>query len=294
MDRLLVAVDVDGTLVDAEFDDRLRAPEIAAIRRVREAGHVLALCTGRNRRSCAWVVESTEGALDGAPRILLNGAVVLAGDPPETLREAGLDRPILRRLVELFRSHDVLPMVFETEDDGGRLIHEPLDPNPVLAEYLRRRRDSVGAVDVVEDLLAALPERALEVGSIDEAGKVRALTDRLRGDLGDAVRVINTESLLQGGRFHWVEAFQAESDKGSAVGLLAGELGIPMERVVAVGDNYNDLDMFARAGHSAAMGNAPDEVRRSADRVVGHVRENGAARLLDEIADGLWPIRGET
>ncbi len=50
---LLVAVDVDGTLLNTEFEDVLGSREIAAMDAVRAAGHVLALCTGRNLNSVA-------------------------------------------------------------------------------------------------------------------------------------------------------------------------------------------------------------------------------------------------
>ena len=289
--RILVAIDVDGTLINTEFDDFLRPREIEAIRGVREAGHELALCTGRNALSCASVIETADGVLDGAPRILLNGAVVISGEPERILREAGLERSIQERLIGLFREYGMLPMVFGGGADGNRLMHEPMEPNHVLGEYLRRRRETVGEIDVVEDLSARLPASALEIGTIDRSDKVAALTARVREELGDEVWVVNTESLLSRGAFMWIEVYQPQTNKGAAVKILADELGIPRERIVAVGDNYNDLDMFEAAGHSVAMGNSPHEVRLVADRVALHVRDHGAAVILEEIAAGAWPAR---
>jgi 5-amino-6-(5-phospho-D-ribitylamino)uracil phosphatase len=288
--KILVAVDVDGTLINTEFDDFLREPEIEAIRHVRAAGHELALCTGRNALSCASVIDTAQGVLDGAPQILLNGALIFLNSPRRTLREAGLPRETIKRLVELFREYDVLPMIFGAESSGGQLIHEDLATNPVLTEYLQRRRDKVGAVEVVNDIMDYLPSMALEVGSIAELSKTTALTDRIRSEMGDQVWVVNTESLLSRGAFMWIEVYQPQCNKGAAINLLADELKIPRERVVAIGDNYNDLDMFTAAGHSVAMGNAPRDVQSAADRVAEHVRDHGAARVLEEIAAGDWPV----
>ncbi len=102
MKKLLIAVDVDGTLIDTEFEDTIRPTVADAIKRVRNAGHVLALCTGRNSRSAAHVVKSANGALDGVPMILLNGAVVHNGELSGTIRQAGLDKQTQKSVVELF------------------------------------------------------------------------------------------------------------------------------------------------------------------------------------------------
>jgi hydroxymethylpyrimidine pyrophosphatase-like HAD family hydrolase len=72
--RLLVAIDVDGTLLDSEFEDALRPREVAALLAVRAAGHVVALCTGRNSRSIEGLLRRGDGALADLPLVLLNGA----------------------------------------------------------------------------------------------------------------------------------------------------------------------------------------------------------------------------
>ncbi len=288
-DRLLVAVDVDGTLLNVEFDDDLAAPEREAVRRVRAAGHVLALCTGRNRQSAARVIESADGALDGAPRILLNGAVVLDGE--RVLREAHLGREMLAGLTELFKSHGVLPGLFTDDDENGGLTIESVEPNSVLAGYLERRGARVGPVRYVDDLRGHLPASALEIGSIDEQGVIEALSADVRATYGDRVQVVNTQTLLSREPYLWIEVYAADCTKGSGLTLLAGSYGVPRERIVAIGDNYNDLDMFTAAGHRVAMGNAPADVRAAADRVAPPVSEHGAATVLEEIAAGLYPRR---
>ena len=286
--KYLVAVDVDGTLLNTEFDDVVAPRERKAVSRLREAGHVLALCTGRNRHSVAHVIATADGVLDGVPRILLNGAQVFDGGSGRVLREAGLPPEMLAALVTVFREHGVLPGMF-TDDDVGGLTIENQPPNSVLGNYLRRRGEKVGAVRVVDDLLDHLPDSALEIGTIDEKDKVMALTAAVRRTFGDAVQIINTETLLARDAYMWIEVYAADCTKGSGLSLLARELAVPKERIVAIGDNYNDLDMFTAAGHRVAMGNAPEAVRAAADRVAPDVAEHGAAVVIEEITAGLYP-----
>ena len=67
--------------------------------------------------------------------------------------------------------------------------------------------------------------------------------------------------------------FPVRADKGTALRLVAGKLDIPLGQVLAIGDNPNDMPMFAAAGTSVAMGNAPPEVKDSAT-VVGPTNDD--------------------
>ena len=183
----------------------------------------------------------------------------------------------------------MLPLLFGTDEDGGDIVLEPLEPNTVLGRYLAKRRDRVGHVTVVDDLLESLPETALEVGTIDRAEVVLPLSEAVRAELGDAVQVVNTQSLLAREEYLWAEVYRSACSKGSGLRVLAEALEIPMARTVALGDNYNDLDLFDAAAHSVAMGNAPADVKSQADRVAPDVRDCGAAQVLEEIALGHWP-----
>ncbi len=290
-ERYLIAVDVDGTLLNTEFEDQLRPREVAAIAAARRAGHVVALCTGRNSRSVDGLLARSGGGLDDLPLILLNGAVVVGGEPRRRLVHAVLGRDTLRRVVEIFRQHGAVAMVYDIEDRGGFLYHEDCQANSVLTRYLARRRETVGAIVTVPNLLRHMPETALEVGTIDEHGLVRALSEQIRRELKEEVAVINTESLLSRHAYGWAEVYHRDCSKGQGVLLLAREIGILPENIIAVGDNYNDLDLFAVSAHSVAMGNAPAAVQAAADSIAPPVTDFGAAVVLEEITAGRLPGR---
>jgi hydroxymethylpyrimidine pyrophosphatase-like HAD family hydrolase len=70
-----------------------------------------------------------------------------------------------------------------------------------------------------------------------------------------------------------------------AVGVrhLARRAGVPMANVLAVGDNFNDLEMLAAVGHGAAMPSAPEPVRAAARYVAPPLAEEGAAQLIERL-----------
>jgi Cof subfamily protein (haloacid dehalogenase superfamily) len=291
MQKMLVAVDVDGTLLDTEFDDVLRQREIDALCAVRSAGHEVALCTGRNLRSLQALLRQSGWEPDDLPLVLLNGALVWGGRPRRQLCCNLLDGGQVRRLVELFHAHDTVAMVYGADDDGGWLYHETRPVNDILGRYLDLRRDKIGAIEAVDDLLSLDLPRALEVGTIDERARISTLSRAIGAELAGEIRTINTRSLLGEGAYYWAEAYRLGSDKGTGVRTLAAECGVAEEDVVAIGDNYNDLDMFDVAGTSVAMANSPDEVKERADTVTGSVAEGGAAAVLEQIAGGTFPVR---
>ena len=284
--RLLIAADVDGTLLSTETDDRLRPREIAALEAVRAAGHTVALCTGRNRQSLEAMLDRSGWHPADLPKVMLNGAMVDGGAGVGVLAHHELPRDVVARLVRLFRAHGAVPMVYAGDGDGGTLLHERGEINPVLARYLDHRRERVGAITDVDDLTGHLPPTSLEVGTIDLEAVIAPLTAAVRADLGDAVRVINTRSLLGGGRYFWAEVYHRACSKGTGVRLLAGRFGFAAGDIVAVGDNYNDVDMFAEAALSVAVAGGPEDVQAAADMVVGAVADSGVADLLERIAAG--------
>jgi len=136
-DRLLVAVDVDGTLLDTEFEDEMRPREQEAINRVREAGHLVAFCTGRNSRSLNAVLTRSGMAMTGSPMVLLNGAVIFGGDPWRKLYAWSLEPAVLRRLVEIFRLHDAVAMIYDHFDEPLELISGQILVNEALPDNNR-------------------------------------------------------------------------------------------------------------------------------------------------------------
>ncbi len=284
--QLLVAVDVDGTLLNTEFEDKLRRREIEALDSVRKSGHILALCTGRNQRSVAGLMRQSAWQPKDLPLALLNGAVIWGGTPFRCLASNTLGPEEIQTTLKLFKNHDTVPMLYGNDDDGGIVYHESRPVNDILARYLGMREGSVGGIRKIDDLLKEKFESALEIGTIDTRKKVMSLSTSLRREMGCKVKVINTESLLGNGQFFLAEVFHGTCDKGFGLLTLAREYGIPVADTLAIGDNYNDLDMFKAAGFSVAMGNSPAAVQAQADMVAESVSQSGAAAILEKIASG--------
>lgn len=78
----------------------------------------------------------------------------------------------------------------------------------------------------------------------------------------------------------YLEIMPIKASKTSAITCLQKKFSIDKSEIIAMGDNYNDIDMLEYAGVGVAMGNAPEDVKRHADDVTLTNDEDGVAEAL--------------
>ena len=82
--------------------------------------------------------------------------------------------------------------------------------------------------------------------------------------------------------FDNIDIIPPGSNKSVGLSHLCVYLGVTKQNVVAFGDNQNDLDMMAFAGHAVATANAREEVKTLADQVIGHCNDEAVLGYLEE------------
>ncbi len=257
--RLLVA-DIDGTLVTSTREITPRV--LAAVRAARRRGVRVCLATGRMWPSAEPYVRRL-GA--DPPVILYNGGLVYDFATGTVLRRIPLDRDHARAVLEILREHPQVQPHLYVDDRvyTGR-------PSEITDQY--RRKDGI-AVEEVGDLLGSLsgePMKILIIGPRPELERVRARI----GALPQGIHTVFSEDT-------YLEVLPRGSSKGAALRWMAHHLGIPLARVVAVGDNLNDREMIQLAGLGVAMGNAPDELKAQADYVTATNDDEGLAEVIE-------------
>jgi Cof subfamily protein (haloacid dehalogenase superfamily) len=258
----LVACDLDGTLLLP--DTTVSARSLAVIGRLRGAGIVFLVVTGRPPRS---VREIAARAGLGGLAICANGALVYDLDAGEVLTSTPLASVVGRRLVRELRQ--ALPgVVFASEDERGFRRE---------SAWVGTGLDAVDEVvhadplDLVAEPVAKLLVRHPELGASELFARVLELAS------DQAVVTYSGTSL--------VEISAAGVTKAYALDWVCRRLGIPAGAVMAFGDMPNDLPMLAWAGHAVAVANARPEVRREADEVTASNLDDGVALVLERLVD---------
>ncbi len=262
-DRLLVALDVDGTVL--REDGSITRPVAEAVRHARDEGHEVTLATGRSASMALPVLDR----LDIAPRFVVcsNGAITLERDPQAP-------RGYVRRWVEAFDPSEVLTTIrgylstarFAVEDEEGLYRYAGGEfPDGSLGATSERVS--------FDDLLGSRATRVVVISPEHDVEEFLQVVDRM-----GLHRVTYNV-----GWTAWLDIAPDGVNKATALERVREALGIPRSRVVAVGDGRNDIDMLAWAaaeGRGIAMGQAPAEVRAVANERTASELEDGVALVL--------------
>jgi len=262
----LLVCDLDGTLIDQSMT--LEPPLVEAFQRAAARGLAISLATGR-MPAAADRYRDELGIT--APVIYYNGALVRGGADAPALVSLTLPRGVLARAWAVFSQAPVHPIFYR--DERLFCVERTLAVRRYCDEEELR-------VDVVAD-----PGEFLALGSF-----VKTLLIGHHRDL-DIVREELTPIVAEHGRLvrtrrDYLEIIPVSASKGAALSRLAAHLNLPLERVVAVGDQENDLEMLREAGLGVAMPHAPEPVRRAADRIAPASADGGLLALFGELFPG--------
>ena len=83
--------------------------------------------------------------------------------------------------------------------------------------------------------------------------------------------------------YYWLQSFHQQANKGNMVERLVKRLNFPLSKTLVFGDYLNDLDMFRVARYSVAMDNALPEVKKSANKIIGHNSQGAVLDFLESI-----------
>lgn len=262
----LAALDMDGTLLNTDHETTAFTRD--ALRRVAQAGGVLALCTGR----CLSELTEHLATLPGiAYAICENGGSLYDVAADRVLFQATIPDSDAGRILALTEGYDVVVQCFYGERSHLKtMAPEDLARCHVLDYLAVFRQGSVEAPDIADRWRrSGLPMEKINLyfsGEAERDGFLRAM-----GEMGLSV----TGSLGIG-----LEISPPEATKALGIAALCRHLDLPVARAMAVGDGHNDIDMMRGAGFSVAMGNAAPETKAAAHAITDDCDHDGCAKAL--------------
>jgi len=261
--RWVIALDIDGTVLHE--DGTLTDATIAEVARVVGLGHEVLLATGRSVSMTLPVLER----LGIAPEYVVcaNGAIIMA-------RDAEAPVGYSRVHVEVFDPSEVLTTIrghldgasYAVEDEEGVFRYTGSFPDGALsASSIKVDFDDLLTVDATRVVVIS-PDHATEdfLSVVDQMG-----LHKVSYNVGWTA---------------WLDIAPDGVNKATGLQFVTDNLGVPVSRVLAVGDGRNDIDMLewavAGGGLGIAMGQAPDEVAAVATERTGTDLDDGVASTL--------------
>ena len=259
----LLMLDIDGTLVP---EDKVVPPRVlTAIHAVQAQGIRVCLATGRQWTSARHFVDIVQA---DPPVIAYNGALVYDFRSDHTLwiRRLSLDDafrvlPVLRQFPE------TSPLVFVR----NKVFAERLTP---FVELYGRR--DARPVEIVRDLAQLLNEPPMKFLIVGDPPDLERLGRALAALPGPPVNQVKSQR-------EYLEILPPGIDKGVALRELARAIDIPLGRVVAVGDNMNDLTMIQTAGWGVAVEGGPAPLLAAAKETCPPPEQEGVRVLIERM-----------
>jgi Cof subfamily protein (haloacid dehalogenase superfamily) len=257
--RLFLA-DVDGTLVtpDKVLTDRA----IAAVAKLRQAGILFAITSGRPPRGMSMLIEPLH--LD-TPIAAFNGGLFARPDM-SVIEQHVIPDSLTPPVIEVLTAHAMSVWVYRGAD---WFVLDPHGPH-VARESWTVRFDPTP----VDSFAAVSDHVAKVVGVSDDHDAVQKAVDAVRERFGDSVSASRSQP-------YYADVTHPDANKGQVARYLSTTYQIPPEQIATIGDMPNDVLMFAHSGLSIAMGNASPEVQRAARRVTTTNQDEGFANAVE-------------
>lgn len=268
MNMDLIALDMDGTLLNPE--GKIDPAVHDAVQQAKRAGIKVVLCTGRPLPGVTPYLEQLGLTDNGDYVITYNGALVQRSHSGDILAHHTMNHQDFLTVSDLAEKAGVH---FQAINDQGIFT-----PNKNISYYTVRESFIVNLPLRYRAVHEIDPEMTFsKMMMIDPPELIDAALDRLPRDLSDRYTVLRSEPFF-------LEVLNKRASKGQALKVLTEILGFSRERVMAVGDNENDIDMIAYAGLGVAMDNAVDKVKEVSDQITLSNLEHGVAQAIYDFA----------
>lgn len=268
----LIAMDMDGTLLND--DCRIPMENIQAMREASDAGIHLAIVSGRVPEDISYFL-SDAGFLDCFV-LGLNGGYCLNKPHGEAIFTHYMADGDVEKCIGILeeervtysafgRSHVAISRPFAT---GKELDH--------WGTHLKRKGHLLYTYGM-EGIHAQRELGTNKIVYIDREDPVRLA--RIRGQIEKIPGVEVTSSWINN-----IEIMPRDVHKGTALAMLSHMLHLEQSRVMAIGDNDNDIPMLSWAGYGVAMGNASEGARAAAEFETDNNENAGVAKAIRRFA----------
>ncbi len=272
-DIRLIVIDIDGTLLTPESTITTRT--LQAVQAAQKTGIVVTLATARRYSNTAPIAN--ELGLN-SPLILYDGAILMQHPHPAILYKQLLPANVGQQAVDILIRHNIQPVVHPFQDTKEEVWTGPPEfDTPWVNTYFASAPVQIHR----------MPFEALCTGYPDPIRVVAFASEEIIHALLPEITALECSwSITKRGNYGSSElAIMHQScSKASGVMKLARYFNVPLEEIMAIGDNNNDIEMLRTAGWGVAMGQASEAVKSAAQAITTSNKEDGVARAIERYA----------
>lgn len=272
----LIAIDIDGTLLDSQ--KQLSSKNKEAIQAARNQGVKIVLCTGRPLRSMAYLIQELNLNGEEDLAVTYNGALIQYTQSGHALTENHLDQGDALSIYNLLSEMN-LPTNFISYD----YIYEPAYPEGRPSIYQIEKKIERRPEDLIFKAVRAenLPKdfKPIKVVSSRPAAELDEMISKIPQSFYDQFTIFKSQPTI-------LEFMPKGINKGFGMMTIGKHLGLNSDEMMGIGDQENDLSLITEAGIGVAMDNAIPSVKQAANYVTKSNDEDGVAHAINHFILG--------
>ncbi|WP_161888008.1 Cof-type HAD-IIB family hydrolase [Pontibacter russatus] len=266
-----ICSDIDGTLLDSRRE--LSPRTIAAFRSL---GKHIPVILASSRMPAAMRHLQEELGILHHPMICFNGGYVLlyseGADIPAVIDSVQIPVAVCAAIVGMAHGTDIHISLYT----GDSWYAPQFDKWAEKEARVTKVSPRVGALNAVLDEWHTADTGAHKVMCMGPAEEIAEMAAELTDRFGDELYIYRSKTT-------YLELAQRTISKATALELiLQNNYGIPMDEVMAFGDNYNDVELLQAVGLGIAVGNAREEVKAVANEITLNSTDDGVAIAIEK------------
>jgi Cof subfamily protein (haloacid dehalogenase superfamily) len=261
-----VFLDMDGTLLRS--DHSVSEATVQAIR-VLTAKDIHVILVSARPAGAVWPTFQHLGLTDDTPMITLNGSYVLQTGQP--ILDIRMDLATTASVTEMVRPFPAT-IAYYLQREWYAEVNDPWTDHEQKIMDVPIRLGPIGRMIEEWSARRVGPNKMMVMSEPDN---IASIQQHLRSIFDGRLNVYPSKAT-------YLEVMDIRGSKANAVKFVSGRLGLRREEVIAMGDNYNDVEMIGWAGMGVAMGNAPADIRAGARYVTDTNNDDGVRKALEK------------
>ncbi len=270
--KTLFVSDLDGTLLNKQA--RLTPQSAGTIRNLIRQGMLFTVATARSQSAIGFLRE-----LDiMIPSIHLNGVLMYDYRSKRYIDCVPMEVSTAREIIRILKSFDRMSFMYRFDRDCGIHVSFEKLSNEVERNFFEVRKNSdYKSFCQTEHITVGEDDKIIYFTMVDAYQRLLPIYQAIQA-LPEAKATLYRDNYTE---YYFLEVFSSRATKAAGVMKLKKMLGA--DRVVAFGDNLNDLEMLHLSDYGIAVADAVEEVRQQADLVIGASDDDGVADYLQSL-----------
>ena len=263
--------DLDGTLLNSSG----KVSDISAemLNMAVNDGKLFSVATARSYDTAATLLKAVNV---NAPAVLLNGALICDLKSGEIYNYSALDSAVAERIFSIFREQGREPFCYFLKNNSSAksVTLEYISPATRFdIEFIKECETIGSSIEKVSKF--NFENQALYFTAMDTENIIMPICRRIK-ELPNCEYTIYSDTYHEG--YYFLDIFAGCTSKSKGV-ITAKEIS-GAQKLIAFGDNINDISMLDAADWAVAVSNAVSEAKEICDEIIGSNSEDAVAKYI--------------